>query len=541
MPERYWRLLGRSVPEPGNPAGYAALAARYDLRVPLPSRLAAIAERHHPDSTPEWLMLTPRHAVEDTLQAHLEFALKWEGVGLGVLAALFRVVDPGELARMVRDKPTGAYARRIWFLYEWLTGDRLDVPNAGKVRSVLAVDPERQFAAPTGEISSRHRVRDNLPGTRRFCPLVRRTGELDRYVSLRLGERAREVVGRTHPDVIRRAAAFLVLQDSRASFDIEGERPPQHRAVRWGWAIGAAGRSPLTTDRLRTLQEGLIGDARFIRLGFRTEGGWVGRRDRHTGAPIPEHISARHVDLPDLVRGVVEYAAAAERSGVDAIVSAAAVAFGFVYIHPFEDGNARIHRWLVHHVLARAGLGPPGLVFPVSVAMLDRVGEYRDVLASHSSRLLPLVNWRATDRGNIEVLNETADHYRFFDATRHAEFLYRCVEQTLVHDLPAEVGYLERYDEFAARVQAEIADMPEATLDLLTRFLRQNQGTLSRRARRREFKLLTTDEVERVETIYGECFAGDPPAAGTDSGRRVRPDPHTRKRRSPGKRSRGIY
>ena len=204
MPERYWRLLGRSVPEPGNPAGYAALAARYDLRVPLPSRLAAIAERHHPDSTPEWLMLTPRHAVEDTLQAHLEFALKWEGVGLGVLAALFRVVDPGELARMVRDKPTGAYARRIWFLYEWLTGDRLDVPNAGKVRSVLAVDPERQFAAPTGEISSRHRVRDNLPGTRRFCPLVRRTGELDRYVSLRLGERG---AGGRRADASRRDPA----------------------------------------------------------------------------------------------------------------------------------------------------------------------------------------------------------------------------------------------------------------------------------------------------------------------------------------------
>ncbi|MCY4571850.1 MAG: Fic family protein [Gemmatimonadetes bacterium] len=539
--ERYWRLLSQSVPEPASPAGYAALAARYDLRIPLPSRLAAIAERHHPDSTPEWLMLTPRHAVEDTLYGHLEFALKWEGVSLGVLASLFRVVDPGELARMVRDQPTGAYARRIWFLYEWLTGDRLDVPNAGKVKAVLAVDPDRQFAAPTGPVSSRHRVRDNLPGSRKFCPLARRTRELDRYVALGLDQRAREVIGRTHPDVIRRAAAFMLLQDSRASFDMEGERPSQHRAMRWGWAIGAAGRAPLTPDTLAALQEGLIGDRRFVRLGLRTHGGWVGSRDRNTGAPIPEHISARHDDLPELIRGVVQYAASAERSGVDAVVSAAALSFGFVYIHPFEDGNGRIHRWLVHHVLARSGFNPPGLVFPVSIAMLDRLAKYRDVLASYSSRLLPHVDWRATERDNVEVLNETADHYRFFDATRHAEFLYRCVEQTVIRDLPVEVDYLERYDEFRARVQEEIADMPEGTLDLLARLLRQNQGALSARARRREFKLLTAEEAESVETIYGECFADDACGPAADSGKLAGPDPGNRPRRSPGSRPRGIY
>ncbi len=194
----------------------------------------------------------------------------------------------------------------------------------------------------------------------------------------------------------------------------------------------------------------------------------------------------------------------------------------------------------MHHVLARSGFNPPGLVFPVSVAMLDRLAEYRDVLAGYSSRLLPLVDWRATRRGNIKVLNETADHYRFFDATRHAEFLYRCVEQTVTRDLPAEVDYLERYDEFLARVQEEVADIPEGTLDLLARFLRQNQGTLSERARRREFRLLTAEEVERVETIYGECFAEEASGA-TDSDSRARLDPVVRPRRYRGTRRRGAH
>ena len=505
--ERFWWRLRWSLPEPGRQAGYAALAARYDLKVPLPSRLTAIAERHHPASTSEWRMLTPSHAPAESLQGHLEFALKWEGVSLGVLAALFPVVDPEDIVRIVRDKPTGAYARRIWFLHEWLTDTCLDVPDAGKVTSVPVIDPKRQYAARSGPLSRRHRVRDNLPGTRKFCPLVRRTPELDRFVAMKLDVRAREVIGRTHPDIVRRAAAFLLVEESRASFGLEGERPPHNRALRWGWAIGEAGCGGLTVEKLLRLQEALIGDVRFIRLGLRSEGGWVGRRDRATRAPIPEHVSARHGDLPELMRGVVEYSERTTQSGVDPVVVAAARSFGFVYIHPFEDGNGRIHRWLIHHVLARAGFNPPGLVFPVSVPMLDRVAEYRDVLAGHSAQVLPLVDWRPTKRSNVEVLNETADYYRYFDATRHAEFLYRCVERTVSRDLLSEVDYLERYDDFSARVQEEIADMPDGTIDLLTRFLSQNQGRLSMRARRGEFRLLTAPEVERVEVLYAKCFA----------------------------------
>lgn len=104
-------------------------------------------------------------------------------------------------------------------------------------------------------------------------------------------------------------------------------------------------------------------------------------------------------------------------------------------------------------------------------------------------------------------MNETVGHHRYFDATRQAEFLYRCVERTVREDLPREVDYLERYDDFSARVQEEIADMPDGTIDLLTRFLSQNKGRLSRRARRGEFRLLTAPEVDRVEVLYAKCFA----------------------------------
>ena len=103
------------------------------------------------------------------------FALKWEGVDLAVLAALFKSVPAGDIAAIVRATPTGGFARRIWFLYEWLTGRELDVDAPGKVRMVTVVDPGLQVAAERATPSSRHRVANNLPGTPRFCPMVRRT------------------------------------------------------------------------------------------------------------------------------------------------------------------------------------------------------------------------------------------------------------------------------------------------------------------------------------------------------------------------------
>jgi hypothetical protein len=75
------------------------------------------------------------------------------------------------------------------------------------------------------------------------------------------------------------------------------------------------------------------------------------------------------------------------------------------------------------------------------------------VLESYSAPLRSYVDWRATENGNVDVLNETADYYRYFDATAHAEFLYEAVAQTVEHDLPDEVRFLEAFDRFAAGVK----------------------------------------------------------------------------------------
>lgn len=483
--------------------------------MPLPRTLSATGERHRFLAHAGWRIYSPSYAPPASLAGHLTFALKHEGLDLAVLKRLFGVTGPAPIEEMVRATPTGAYARRIWFLYEWLTGHRLGLPNADRGAYPPVVDPKLQYAA-AGATSTRHRVRNNLPGTPRFCPLVSRTERLDRFIELDLPSRARAAVAAVPQYLMARAAAFLLLKDSQASHVIEGEYPPQDRIQRWGRAIGQAGQNPLDVDELQRLQRIVIGDGRFVQLGLRTEGGFVGEHDPNTQGPIPDHVSAKPEDLPDLVDGLIAFNQQTARE-FDPVLAATSLAFGFVYVHPFEDGNGRVHRYLIHHVLTERDFNPPGVTFPVSAAILDRIRDYRTTLEDYSARLLPVVDWKPTEQGNVTVLNDTADFYRFFDATAHAEFLYGCVQHTIEHDLPEESRYLQQYDDFNRGVNL-IVDMPGRLSNLLLRFLRQNGGTLSRRGRAREFARLTENEVARIEALYRDTFGGEAPTTPHEGG-----------------------
>ena len=318
-------------------------------------------------------------------------------------------------------------------------------------------------------------------------------------MALDLADRAKAIAADVPADLLARTAAFLLLKDSRASYVIEGEDPPQDRVQRWGRAIGQAGRKPIDLDELLRLQQIVIGDDRFVDLGLRQEGGFVGEHDRDTprADPGPYQRARRGPAFPH--RRHDRLRPGQGRPALDPVIAAAVLAFGFVFVHPFEDGNGRIHRYLIHHVLAARGFNPPG-------DGVSRLGHHprphRRVPARcwrpTRSRVLPLIKWKPTKDGNVEVLNDTADFYRYFDATPQAEFLYGCVRKTVEEDLPEETDYLRRYDAFKARIEA-IVDMPDRTIDLLFRMLRQNKGELSKRAREKEFARLTADEAQSIE------------------------------------------
>jgi len=486
--------------------GYIALIADYDLRVPLPDSFCAIGEKHKKYEKGLWRVLTPRHVPEDTLYGHLTFALKYEGIELGILKVLFDHIDPALLVDIVHSEPTGIYSRKIWFLFEWLCHEKLDLPDAIQGNFVPLINDKHQYPGPSRP-SRRHRVHNNLPGTPDFCPLIRKTDKLDQYMTLNLSQTAIDLMEKTHSDQLSRAAAFLLLKDSKASYTIEGESPPHNRIERWGKIIGQAGQRSLNLEELEYLQEIVIADKRFTTLGYRFEGGFIGEHDRVTHTPRPVHISARADDLDKLLSGFFETYILLKESDYDPVLMAALIAFGFIFIHPFEDGNGRIHRYLFHHILAEKNFVPKGLVFPISAVILKRIESYKGTLEAYSKPRLDHIQWCPTDKGNVEVLNNTIDLYQYFDATKQAEFLYACVEETVNTILPEEVQYLEKYDLLNNFIKNYI-DMPDKLVNLLIRFLNQNNGQLSKRARKKEFVQLTDDEVLTIERKYDDIFQG---------------------------------
>lgn len=492
---------GRQAPEKSTLIGYGAVIDALRLAVPLPDKLALISEKHRQYQTSEWLVFTPRHNPQDTLYEHLVFALKYEGINLLFFKKLFENVEMTAIETMVKHEPLSQYSRKIWFLYEWLLQKALNIPDLKEGNYIPLVDEKLQYAITKGINSPRQRIQNNLPGTVNYCPLIYKTPKLQSYIHENLSGKTANVINQVHKDILLRTSAFLLLKDSKASFNIEGEDPSHSRANRWGKAIGQAGNKPISKEELIRLQQIVIENKRFTKMGLRTEGGFVGEYDRNTGDPIPEHISARWQDLETLISGLLETSYLLEKSQFDPVLTATNIAFGFVFIHPFVDGNGRIHRYLIHHLLAKMKFTPQGIIFPVSAAILERIDDYRKVLEAYSQPILDFIEWTKTDDNNVEVLNETIDYYRYFDATPQSEFLFDCIDHTIKNIIPQEVSYLQKYDNMKAWLD-DMFEMPDKMVALLIRFLEQSNGKLSSRARKKEFKDLTDNEIQQIENQF---------------------------------------
>ncbi|MDB6139535.1 MAG: filamentation induced by cAMP protein Fic [Verrucomicrobiaceae bacterium] len=437
--------------------------------------------------------LRPVESVFD----HLEFALKREGLHLELLRLILPRLPPGELAARILAKPTGINIRRLWYLFERFTGTRLPVPDLKTGNYVDLLDPDFYFTGPVKKYS-RWRINRNLLHNVHFSPMVRRTPALDPARDARLHERCAGFIREVPPHVFQRALRYLYAKETRTSYEIEHEKPTQQRAERFMDLLArAASDDFLTQEGLVALQHTIV-DPRYAASGWRKIQNYVGR----TLAPGEEEIHLvppRPGDIEFLMQEWLQLARRLSRPArLPPIASAAVCAWLFVYFHPFEDGNGRIHRFLIHHILARRQFGPSGVLLPVSAVLLNRPAEYDASLEVFSKPLKARSDYQVDDRG-MTVRNATLEHFRYVDCTPMAEALYSFLEETIEKELPAELGYLQHYD--AARTaMREIVDMPEPAANLFLRLCLQNNGRLSKIKRQLPaFEKITDAEVAAME------------------------------------------
>jgi len=486
--------------------GYSWLLHEFDLKVHL-RELCSVSEKRLASQKIQkngWNVFDAQLSVEENAYAHLEFALKHETIDLLLLKSILIKFPKENLLENIKLNPKRILSKKIWFLYEFLLDKKLPLEDLpiGKYDDLL--DKKKYITKSTPVKSQRHKLNNNLLGTAKMCPIIKRTAKLEELISADFSSDISNVIGKVSQSLVRRAASFLLLSDSRASFEIEGEIPTKSRIENWGKILHEAGKTPLSIAEIERLHAILLEDSRFMKIGLRDDEVFLGDRDREN-YPLPEFIGARSKDLGELLHNWIELDIQLSSDEINPIFHAVIIAFSFVYIHPLEDGNGRIHRYLIHHVLAQRNFYPKGMIFPISNVILQEIERYRDILVAHTSPLMNLIEWESTLSGNVKILNETKDLYRFFNVTQSCEFIYESVEKTIKETLPEELLYLNSFDKAYEEINLMI-EMPDNKIKSLITFILQNDGKLSKNKREKYYEKLTELEIERIEKIIDEYF-----------------------------------
>ena len=495
--------------------GYARFIATLGLDV-VPLAQVARIDGHTRNRATKWegqvevLNFKSDYAPEEGFSGDLQFALRYEGVNLQVLDALFERSGAGPLEDWLTRSPTSSYARRAGFLFEWLTQTTLNVPPVGKKLNWLPVlNEDLQFGlGKTQERSPKFRIRNNLPGTREFCPLVRKSAAIREHQGRDLKGRMGEILAKYPPDLLRRAAQYLYLKETRSTYEVERERPSASRTQRFLDLLKTApsGR-PLSQEEFVLAQNSIL-EPRFHEFVYRSSQNWLGGHSRYRDTV--DFVPPRPEDVMGLMQGLCEMsargrAAALAGAAVDPVAHAAAIAFGFVFIHPFIDGNGRLHRYLLHEELSTLGFTPKGTVLPVSAFILSNLDLYGAVLNEFSKPVMARTDFTPPPP-DVYATGNDPRFFRFFDATAQALFLYRALERTVEHDLEEEINYLVSVERARASLKGEI-DWPAQSLDLFINVVHQNNGMLSKTKRDSHFSWLTEEELARFVRAVNEAFS----------------------------------
>lgn len=429
------------------------------------------------------------------------------------------------MAEHLLGRPTGRYARVLWFLHEAFTGQRLDVPDLKMGNYVDLLDPE-PYIVGLAKKAKRQRINVNLLGTVDFSPVVRVAGMGD-WNEAELRKCCVGIVGDYPAQVFGRAVRCLYAKESKSSHEIDRETPDRKRAEKFiGLLEQAWHRDFLNKPALVELQQAIV-EPRFANRGWRSELTDPGDRRVYVGETLGHGLERVHYaapkpeDLDELMSEYLSVAWSMADNGFDlsnsaevspscravpTLVAAAVISLVFNFLYPFSNGNGRIHRFPLHHVLARRAFGPEGIILPVSAVILNRPREYDQALESFSKPLMERVECKMDERLRMSVTNGTVDFYRHIDCTELTRITIDFIRETIETELPAELRYLTMYDEVRVRMR-DVVEMPDRHADLFIALVRQNGGALSNAKRKLpEFEVLTDDEIRVMENVICETL-----------------------------------
>ncbi len=143
----------------------------------------------------------------------------------------------------------------------------------------------------------------------------------------------------------------------------------------------------ISTDSILAAHEALLGGHEYAAPGhFRTAQVWIGDNalSPHTAFFVPPHHTRVEASMDDLIAFV-------KRVDLPVLVQVAIAHAQFETIHPFNDGNGRVGRTLVHAMLRHADV-TRRMTVPVSAGLLADTSAYFRALTDYrEGRIEPIV------------------------------------------------------------------------------------------------------------------------------------------------------
>ncbi|WP_434708815.1 Fic family protein [Pseudomonas sp. R1-1] len=472
--------------------GYAYLRDALKLKAFAPKRIAMIKPVTRITLIGDCLAVPAAVApAQGSTLEHILFALKHEGINLCILAQALEFVEASDLSSELGRSPNGVFIRKTCFLWESFTGKQLDysVPVRGSV--VALFDPKRYVTGPAVR-NSRWRVDFNGLGSLHYCATVERTVRLQELIDLNIVGRAQVFMATLPPEMMDRAINWAYLHETRDSFAIEKEEPSEEKSRRFVRLLRQAHeRTELSEDYLVELQNSTVSNPFDKAVLFRHQQNHLHNGLR--GAAGVSYVPPAAQLCRELMEELMTFANHSAKQ-VDPLIAAAVVAFGFVFLHPFMDGNGRLSRFLIHQILCQSGALRNGFLLPVSVAMKHEESSYLQTLKEFSkpAREFWRVTWLDSDQMTFDFIGHDAI-YRFWDATHCAEFTLQMALRALEVELREETEFLEKYD-FVIKAVNDRFDVRGSDLSRLVMMCLDNAGKVSKH-RRKQFQYSVPEEV----------------------------------------------
>jgi hypothetical protein len=459
---------------------------------------------------------SPPNRQQDDLCWHLDFHIRQEPLNLMLVALTFSRLSHSRWQQYLDSEATPS-KRIMGFLCEFLTENAIQLSTSAithiqTMEPILILNPTVYMTGTieTNMTTKKWGVIDNLLGNRYFCPMLRLNNQQTLDETRKLKRHMDMIYNQTSRAIWKRTTSYLSKKETQSSWDIESAELSIDREDNFIALLRNAGKTSEEdwfTENWFIAKQNIIVDEEYRAKTWRTFPIAVTEAKQHFSR-ISQKIHYAGVpsdELDNYMEGI--RIVATRTAGLDPIARAAALSFAFVYAHPFEDGNGRLHRFILHDCLVRDQFLSHGLTLPLSTYMQHHPIEYDNVLEYISVPLMHNLRYDQTNETEIEPINETEclPYWRYPDLTLHAEFIKSIVSDITQVELEEEIDYLVKYDYLMDLLQ-EYDIRTQAQKQMMVTSMITNQGRLSNNVVKRMKKSVTIEVLEDIQAKAMELF-----------------------------------